>query len=164
MMVRTRLLVASVTLLLAGGCFYKFNNPVSTQANGSIAGTLVLENPAAGQTLDQATASLQWSGLSVAVGPSDGKFIFLSLSDGTFTLRYDLPAIGSNDFPLIGFRYDLLIPPGGGGLGDAVNLGNVPITPSGRVVGNYSGADPVGVAAFTPDLPDGGPAGTRATA
>ena len=82
MMVRTRLLVVSATLLLAGACFYKFNNPVYVQANGSIAGQLMLSGvpPTDGgqtQTLAGAKVTLLWSGVSIKVDQSNGKFIFL---------------------------------------------------------------------------------------
>src|SRR5450631_1323581 len=157
MVVRTRLLLASATLLLAGGCFFNFNNPVVAQANGSIAGQLTLSDQAPGQTLVGATVALQWSGLKVPVGPTNGKFLFLGLPAGTFTLRYDLPAKAGNLFPLIGFRHNLFLP-GAQGTADAIDLGSLPITPSGRVQGAVSGGDggTVVLGAFTPLQPDGG--------
>jgi hypothetical protein len=161
MTVRTRLLFVSVVLLLAGACFFKFDNPVAVQPLGSIGGQLALTGALPQQTLAGASVNLQWSGLSVTVdqneGPNKGRFLFVDLPAGTFTLRYDVPPIAGNDFPLIGFRHDLFLP-GAEGQSDAVNLGTLTITPSGRVTGTISGADggTVVVGAFTPVQPDGG--------
>jgi hypothetical protein len=148
--------LAIPVLLGAAACFYTFNNPVVTQPLGSIAGRLTLVGGAPGQTLDGATVSLQWSGLHVNVD-SSGRFLFLDLPDGTFTLRYEVPPHQANDLPFIGFRHDLLLPKTGGSV-DAIDLGSVAINVAGVIEGNVIGASgQVVVAAFQPSDPDAGP-------
>jgi hypothetical protein len=148
--------LAVPALLGAAACFYKFNNPVVAQPSGSIAGRLTLVDAGLDQTLEGATVTLQWSGLHVNVD-SSGRFLFLDLPDGTFTLRYEVPPRHPNDLPFIGFRHDLFLPNSGGQV-DAVDLGNLEISVAATVEGNVIGASgPVVVAAFQPSDPDAGP-------
>jgi hypothetical protein len=148
--------LALPTALGATACFYQFNNPVAEQPNGSISGQLALVGAAQGQTVAGATVALQWSGLHVAVD-STGKFIFVGLPDGTFTLRYEVPSAQPGGLPFIGFRHDLLIPAHSGGA-DAVSLGRLTVNLAGTVEGDVIGATgPTVVAAFQPTVPGGEP-------
>jgi hypothetical protein len=148
--------LALLTALGATACFYQFKNPVAQQPNGSISGQLVLAGAAGGQTVAGATVALQWSGLHVTVD-STGRFIFLGLPDGTFTLRYEVPPVQPGGLPFIGFRHDLFIPAHTGGT-DAVSLGTLTVDEAGVVEGDISGAQgPVGVATFHPSTPGGEP-------
>jgi hypothetical protein len=100
--------------------------------------------------------SLQWSGLHVTVD-SSGRFLFLALPDGTFTLRYQIPPAQPGGLPFIGFRHDLLIPHTGSET-DAVNVGNLEVDLAGTVEGDVIGATgPVVVAAFQHPDPGGEP-------
>jgi hypothetical protein len=150
---------AAPALLMALGassCFYNFNNPVAKLPNGSISGQLVLIGAAQGQTVAGATVTLQWSGLHVDVD-SSGRFIFLGLPDGTFTLRYQVPPAQPGGLPFIGFRHDLLIPANGSGT-DAISLGDLTVDLAAVVEGDVIGAQgPVVVAAFRPSSPGGEP-------
>jgi hypothetical protein len=146
--------LALFVALGATSCFYNFNNPVAKLPNGSISGQLKLIGGAPGQTAAGATVTLQWSGLHVNVD-SSGRFLFLGLPDGTFTLRYQVPPAEPGGLPFIGFRHDLLIPKNGSGT-DAISLGDLTVDLAAVVEGDVIGAQgPVVVAAFRPATPDG---------
>jgi hypothetical protein len=139
---------------LSAACVYNFDNPVTSLPGGALTGRLVLQGAAAGQSLDGGVVKLAWSGLSVPLDPSTGFFGFLDLPDGTFTLVYQLPqADGEPTF--VGAIRDVFIPAVSGG-GDAVDLGEIQVTPAGTVIGTIAGAeDPIVVAVFD-TLADGG--------
>ncbi len=131
---------------LLASCIYDFDNPVATLPGGALTGRLVLQSAAAGQSLDGGTVKLAWSGLSVPLD-SSGFFGFLDLPDGTYTLVYDIPQ-PAGEPPFIGVIRDVLIPTVSGGA-DAVDLGEIPVSPDGVVVGTVvGGEDPMIVAAF----------------
>ncbi len=144
------LAVAAVALGL-GGCFYTFDNPVSPLDAGIVTGRLRLDGGAPGQTVAGATVDLLWSNLSVTLGAS-GDFAFLSLPDGTYTLRYRVPG----NPPLAGERADVYLPPTATGT-DSLDLGTIDVGAAGTVEGTVQGADGGAiVGAFRPGA-DGGP-------
>ena len=151
-----KLQAAIAVAAFGSGCIFSFDNPVQAQGAGSVAGHLQLGTSAAGQSLAGARVDLLWSDLSVTVGPQ-GDFAFLSLPDGTYTLRYTVPAAASNDVPAIGELRDIYLPPLPGGGSDALTVGTLTVNTAGTVEGQVLGTDGGAVvAAFTPDLPDGG--------
>jgi len=141
-------------LVALSGCIYSFDNPVAKLPAGTITGTLALQAPAAGQTFDGGTIKLAWSGLSVPLDAT-GRFTFLDLPDGTYTLVYTIPGASPADEPYIGVRPDVVVPDLNG-TGDAVDLGTIPVAAAGVVQGTVvGGTDPLTVAIFA-WLPDGG--------
>ncbi len=130
---------------LVAACIYDFDNPVASLPAGALTGRLVLQGAIAGQSLDGGTIKLAWSGLSVPLDPS-GFFGFLDLPDGTYTLVYEIPG----EPPFIGVLRDVVIPDVGGGA-DAVDLGEIQVSPDGIVIGTVvGGEDPMVVAVFDP--------------
>ncbi|MHB8416532.1 MAG: carboxypeptidase-like regulatory domain-containing protein [Myxococcales bacterium] len=137
------------------GCVYSFDNPVASQASGTVTGRVVLDGGAPGQTVAGTQVDLLWSALSVKLDAS-GRFAFLGLPDGTYTLRYTVPPPAPNDFPAAGEQLDVYLPFTAGGAADTLALGDIPITAAGKVEGNVVGqGSGVVVGAFTPDS-DGG--------
>jgi hypothetical protein len=141
------------------GCIYTFDNPVSSQPPGSISGQLVLGLSAAGQSLDGSVVALVGTPLSVTTG-ADGRFEFVALRSGLYTLRYTVPAIASNEQPALGQTRGVYLPPiDAQGDGDALALGKITVEAAGTVQGVVAGfaADAgLAVTAFTPDT-DAGP-------
>jgi hypothetical protein len=149
-------------LLLAAfagtGCIYSFNNPVQQQPYGSIAGQVQLMNAAAGQTTQDGGVAVAFTGgLSVRLDET-GRFTFLALPDGAYSLQIFIPALMANDFPLVTDRAGVVLFGGGGAAVDALNLGALTVQPSGLVTGtvsNNQGLAAAVVAAFAPGT-DGG--------
>jgi hypothetical protein len=108
---------------LTSACVYDFDNPVASSPAGTLAGQLVLEGAAAGQSLDGGIIKLAWSGLTVTLD-SAGNFVFLDLPDGTYTLVYQVPPVVAGDVPFVGVLRDVVIPAVSGGA-DSVDLGAI---------------------------------------
>jgi hypothetical protein len=140
----------AAALIALSGCCYQFQNPVSTQDAGEVTGTLQLVGGAPGQTPAGSTVDLLWSNLSLTLD-SSGRFTFLDLADGTYTLRYRVPGNPA----AVGERLDLYLPPTSGGP-DTIALGTIDVDLGALVEGNVQGEDAgIVVAAFAPDA-DGG--------
>ena len=135
--------------LSLGGCVYHFDNPVQALDGGSISGAVALVNAAIeGQSPQGGTVSVLWSGgLTVNLDQS-GSFAFLALPDGTYNLSTFVPKPAPNDFDTVSLLAGLVLPVSEGAV-DALNLGTVPVQPSGLVTGTVAGGQPgVVVAAF----------------
>jgi hypothetical protein len=143
--------VAMVAVLALGGCFFSFDNPVSAQDAGTLSGQLVLVNPAADQTTARATVTLLWSGGLTATLDETGRFLFLGLTDGIYSLAYRVPPQAPNDALLSGYRPSIVLPEVDGSP-NSIDLGQLQLAAGATVTGTISGADgPVVVAAFQPD-------------
>ena len=101
-----------------------------------------------GQSPQGGTVSVLWSGgLTVNLDQS-GSFAFLALPDGTYNLSTFVPKPAPNDFDTVLLLAGLVLPVSEGAV-DALNLGTVPVQPSGLVTGTVAGGQPgVVVAAF----------------
>jgi hypothetical protein len=133
--------------IVLAACVYAFDNPVAAQPSGSIAGRLVLQGAAAGQSLDGGIIKLAWSGLTITLD-ANGGFEFLDLPDGTYTLVYQVPPVVAGDPPFVGVLRDVVIP-AVSGQPDAVDLRTIQVAPAGTVVGTVvGGSDPVVIAFF----------------
>ncbi len=132
--------VSSALLLLsAPGCFYSFENPVELQDAGSIAGRVTFTSNPANLSPAGGQVGLLWTDLAISV-QEDGRFLFLGLPDGVYTLKYELDP-GDGGLPLIAFLPGITLPQEPGNIPDAIDLGQIVLSPAARVTGHVSGLD-----------------------
>ena len=136
-MIEPRLPLAWLGALGAlAGCVYTFDNPVTLQDAGSVTGAIVLDGGASGQVVGT-RVDLLWSNLSIDLGPS-GRFVFLDLPDGTYTLRYTVPPATAGGAPTVGELLDIYLPFTGASVPDTIALGAISVDLPGTVEGTLT--------------------------
>ncbi len=140
-----------VMLLGLGGCLYSFDNPVETAASGTLSGQVVLVDPAPDQTVTTGRVKVLWSGGLAVPLDATGRFAFLGLPDGVYTVTFDVPPLASNDLPLSGIRPDVRIFVANG-QPSAVDLKALSLEAAATLSGTVTRLDGTAVvAAFRPD-------------
>ncbi len=141
--------LTALCLLSLSGCFYTFDNPVELQDAGSIAGHVVITQNNSGLSPGGGQVGLLWTDLAITVR-DDGRFLFLGLPDGVYTLKYELDP-GDGGLPLIFFLPGIKLPVEPGNIPDAIDLGSIVLAPVARVTGHVALGDggPAVVGAFS---------------